>query len=156
MPADTEKKDLELQVRRILNAPRERVFQAWTDARQMSQWFRPRRESSDAKVEMDARPGGAYSITVVNAQGQSHTARGVFKEVRPPERLVFTWQLEGKTDLPGAELETLVTVELHDRGGKTELVLTHQRFVAEETVQRHTHGWAGCLEALGGYLVKNS
>jgi len=72
---------------------------------------------------------------------------GVFREIRPPERLVYTWQWEGE---PG---ETLVTVEFRDLGSRTEVVLTHERFPDAEAVARHTDGWNGCLIRLAELLA---
>jgi uncharacterized protein YndB with AHSA1/START domain len=82
-----------------------------------------------------------------NDAGEEYYLRGVFREVSPPERLVFTmaWQ-EG--EMKG--LETLVTVEFHDRGGATELVLTHEGFPAEAAREAHNQGWTSSFNCLDG------
>ena len=75
--------------------------------------------------------------------GNVYTVVGTFREVRPPERLAFTWTWEGK-DMG----ETLVTLDLHDRDGATHLVLTHELFPTTEMRDEHGTGWAGCLSRL--------
>jgi uncharacterized protein YndB with AHSA1/START domain len=157
MPTQTESKNLELKVRRTIDAPRQRVFEAWTDPKLFTQWFFSGTSScgnSGLTAELDARAGGRYHISMTNPKGEHHSVRGEYKEVRPPERLVFTWIWEKKAGLVGEGLETLVTVDLIDRNGKTEVVLTHQRFVNEEAVQKHTDGWNGCLEGLEKFLAQ--
>jgi uncharacterized protein YndB with AHSA1/START domain len=70
-----------------------------------------------------------------------------------PEKLVYTWVWEPPNDNAGAE--TLVTVEFIEKGGATELVLTHERFPNRKTRDRHEHGWAGVLESLAGFVGRD-
>ena len=77
--------------------------------------------------------------------GTLHRVTGTYREVDPPNRLVYTWQWE---TTPGAT-ETLVTVEFHDRAGRTEIVLIHERLPDAEARARHEQGWNGCFEKLG-------
>ncbi|HVY72130.1 MAG TPA: SRPBCC domain-containing protein [Verrucomicrobiae bacterium] len=86
--ADAE--NISLQVRRGFNAPREVVFDFWTKPERMRTWFCPA-EFSPQHAEADLRPGGAYSIQMRQPDGELLTALGVYREVRKPERLVFTW-----------------------------------------------------------------
>lgn len=69
---------------------------------------------------------------------------GTYREVRPPEKLVYTWSWEGQPDFG----ETLVTVEFRDLGSSTEVVLTHEFFPNEEARQNHDKGWNSCLDRL--------
>ena len=83
-----------LRLTRVFNAPRALVFCAWTEAEQMKRWFCPH-DHWGVDVEVDARVGGAYRIAMHDTDtGRDHVARGTFREVRAPERLVFTWQWE--------------------------------------------------------------
>jgi uncharacterized protein YndB with AHSA1/START domain len=78
--------------------------------------------------------------------------------VKPPERLVFTWEFEkdgsgdefGEVEPP----EMLVTVELKARGQQTELTLTHEKFASVESRDRHEDGWKRCLDSLGKFAGK--
>jgi uncharacterized protein YndB with AHSA1/START domain len=83
--------------------------------------------------------------------GETFYLGGVFHEVRPPERLVYTWKWEEDTEATG---ETLVTVEFKDLGARTEVVLTHGRFPDAGAVGRHGDGWNGCLESLALLLAR--
>ena len=81
--------DRELVLTRILNAPREKVYAAWTTPALMQQWFAPKPWTTP-RVEMDLRPGGASLIVMRDPQGNEFPNRGVYLEVVKNERLVFT------------------------------------------------------------------
>jgi uncharacterized protein YndB with AHSA1/START domain len=150
--------NIKLQITRIFDAPRELVFEAWTDASQFKQWFGAAacEGASLQSVKLDARVGGKYRLQVRRADGEFFTTTGVYREVKPPERLIFTWQFE--KDGSGDEYseveppEMLVTIELKARGKQTELILTHERFASVESRDRHEDGWGRCLAALGKFV----
>jgi uncharacterized protein YndB with AHSA1/START domain len=136
-----------LQLKRTFSAPREKVFRAWTEPEALKQWFVPRDGMSTPTVEVDLRVGGKYRIVMKSPTGELYVAIGTYREVRFPEKLVFTWTFEG------SELgETVVTLEFHDQNGSTELVLTHQFFPNKEERDKHTMGWNGCLDHLAKFL----
>lgn len=81
--------DRELVIERILNAPREKVFAAWTTPELLKQWFTPRPWTTPI-VEMEVRPGGASLIVMRGPDGQEFPNRGIYLDVVPNERLVFT------------------------------------------------------------------
>ncbi len=138
-----------LVIKRRFEASVERVYAAWTDAEQMKRWFAP----GDMSVPMahaDARQDGRYRVQM--SEGGSdcefHTAGGVYREVIPNERLVFTWRWEG------SELETVVTLEFKSlSANQTELTLIHEGFDGEDTRDKHGQGWQGCLANLEAYLA---
>jgi len=152
--------NIKLQITRVFDAPRELVFNAWTDAKQFQQWFGAAAcdGSSLQSVKMDARVGGKYRLQVRRTDGEFWTTVGTYREVKPPERLVFTWQFEkdgsgnefGEVEPP----EMLVTVELKPRGKQTELTLTHEKFASVESRDRHNDGWNRCLNELGKFVGK--
>jgi uncharacterized protein YndB with AHSA1/START domain len=154
-------KNIKLQLTRVFDAPRELVFRAWTDVNQFQRWFGAAacEGSSLESVKMDARMGGKYRLQVRRADGEYFTTVGTYREVKPPERLVFTWQFE--KDGGGDEFgeveprEMLVTVEFKARGAQTELILTHEKFGSDESRDRHEEGWSRCLKELGGFLSKS-
>lgn len=138
-----------LRLTRTFAVPREEVFQAWTDPTVLREWFAPGDDYATPNAEVDLRVGGRYRIQIRSPQGKFHTVVGVYKEITPLEKLVFTWSWqEGGTDVG----ETLVTVELRERGNSTELVLTHERFPTTETRDDHRKGWTGCLDRLSKAL----
>ncbi|MEK6709051.1 MAG: SRPBCC domain-containing protein, partial [Nitrospinota bacterium] len=82
-------------------------------------------------------------------KGEVFTVHGEYKEVTPPSRLVFTWRWEQWDE---AMWETLVTVEFRERGGATELALTHERFRDESMRDEHGWGWGSCMDCLAEFL----
>jgi uncharacterized protein YndB with AHSA1/START domain len=132
-------------LRRTYNAPRERVFAAWTNPDIAARFLGP----GDVKatdIRMDVRTGGAYSITMLMEDGERMKVGGTYREVRPPERLAMTWRWE--EDDPAQEHESLLTLEFHERGGQTELVLTHDQFADVDSRDRHEHGWTMIADQL--------
>jgi uncharacterized protein YndB with AHSA1/START domain len=109
-------------------------------------------------VKVDARVGGKYRLQVRRADGEFFTTVGIYREVKPPERLVFTWAFE--KDGSGVECgeveppEMLVTLEFKARGKQTELILTHEKFASVESRDRHNEGWNRCLNELGKFVRK--
>lgn len=138
-----------LVIRRKFAAPRARVWAAWTQPEQMKQWAGPG-EVTAPEIESDLRVGGAYRIVMLRPDGERWPVRGVFREVKEPERISYTWRWE--EDSPELEHDTLVTVEFHDLGNETELVLTHEQFAGEESREGHEGGWNGALDKLGKLL----
>ena len=132
-----------LRLRRTFAAPPERVFRAWTTPEEMKQWKAPG-DMTTPVAEVDLRPGGKYRIHMRAPDGAEHHLVGVYRTVEPPRKLVYTWRWQDDPDAP----ETLVTVEFLDRGGATDLVLTHDLFPNEEASKRHETGWTGCFEKL--------
>jgi uncharacterized protein YndB with AHSA1/START domain len=99
---------------------------------------------------LDLRPGGAYRLTMRHRDGNESILFGRYLEVVRPSKLVFTWAWEG---MPERGEETLVTVELRERGRETELTLSHERFTSEEMREKHQQGWEGCLGRLPARLT---
>jgi uncharacterized protein YndB with AHSA1/START domain len=135
-----------LTVRRTFACPREEVFEAWTDPDALVRWFGGALART-LSAAVDLRVGGAYRLTMQSG-GQVGAVEGVYREVAPPERLVYTWRL----DIPGGAREALVTVEFHDREGATEVVITHEGLPTEESFEFHLGGWNASLERLGEML----
>ena len=80
-----------LEVKRHINAPRERVYAAWTDPRQLKEWFGPANVETH-NVIADVRPGGEFRWDLQNSEGEKMTARGEYREVQPLRKIVFTWR----------------------------------------------------------------
>lgn len=138
---------ISLRVTRTFAAPRDKVFRAWTDPQAIRQWFiEPSEGSWTKEPELDARPGGHYRFTGESG-GKPWSIHGTYREVKTPEKLVFTWQWEDHF-ATGDSGDTVVTVEFFDRSGHTEVVLTHERFPSEAARDEHAKGWEGCLDAI--------
>ena len=135
-----------LVVKRMFEAPVERVYAAWTEPEMMRQWFAPGDMSVPA-AEADVRVGGRYRVEMQGGDCEFHVTGGVYREVIPNRRLVFTWQWEG------TDLETLVTLEFRSvSASRTELTLIHEGFDSESTRDKHGFGWQGCLANLAAFV----
>ena len=110
--------DREITMTRVFDAPRELVFQAHTDPQHIPHWW-GQRGSTTIVDTMDVRPGGAWRFVQRDPEGNEYGFRGEYREVVPPERLVYTFEFEG---MPGQILVETITFEEHD--GKTRLTST--------------------------------
>lgn len=110
----------EITVTRVLDAPRERVWRAWTEPEQLARWWSPRGWTVPLEtITMDVRPGGAFRVTLVNDENGSEVPRElVYRQVVEPERLV-----KGPADeaQPGSPVSAVTFTDLGD--GRTELNL---------------------------------
>ena len=150
--------DATLILKRTLNAPQERAFNAWTSAEHIQQWMQPEPGMVVPLASMDLRVGGKFRIQLKRPDGDFSTAVGGFKEVKAPERLVYTWDWE--KDGSGAEFgevegkPSLITVEFLKRGERTEMVLTHSRFATVESRDNHARGWGKLVESFARFVEK--
>ena len=136
-----------VRVTRTLAASRERVFRAFTEKEAIKVWFaEPSRLSWLEEPLLDLRPGGRYRY-VVGDGTKVWIIHGSYLEVDPPSRLVFTWLWENDPTR-GDSGDTLVTIDLVEQDGKTEIVLTHEGFGGEVVRREHDQGWAECLDAI--------
>lgn len=104
-----------LYIQRIVDAPRELVWKAWTDPDLIPRWWGPRGFTTTVDA-MDVRPGGTWRYVQRDAEGNEYAFHGVYHDVTPPERLVYTFEFEGE---PGRV--ALDTVVLEDLGGRTKV-----------------------------------
>jgi uncharacterized protein YndB with AHSA1/START domain len=139
-----EKPEAVVQVRRKIPASREKVFRAWIDPKMMTYWFARNEEMPPARVnEIDARPGGKYLVEVDGLDGKTYRLQGVYREVKPPERLVFTWWYE-QASFDNSQ----ITVEFYAAGpDATEVVVTHE-LLPEKEREPHRKGWEECFDML--------
>ncbi len=144
--------NITLKLTRLIKVPRERVFEAWTNPEELKRWFRPSDDIVLQSVKLDLRVGGKYRFQMKHPDGEFHTSTGTYREVKPPERLVFTfaWEKDGsEPDFGEVEpTEMLITLEFHARGQETELVFLQEKFASIESRDRHQEGWTGCLNRL--------
>ncbi|HEV3229498.1 MAG TPA: SRPBCC domain-containing protein [Solirubrobacteraceae bacterium] len=134
-----------LRLERTFDAPRDEVFDAWTNPEVMRRWWAAGRDWSTPLAEVDLREGGRYRLSMHNPENdETHTVAGEYREVKRPAKLVYTWLWETDPE-PN---ESVVTVEFHDRGGATDVVLVHEGLASEQSREAHEHGWVGVLENL--------
>ncbi len=135
-----------LTIKRRFNASPAKVFSAWTDPEKVKRWMGPG-EVKSLHAEADPRKGGRYRWVMQSPDGEEHDVSGVYREVIPNEKLVFTWAWKSTP-----ERESLVTVTLKSDAGGTLLTLTHEQFFDEDARDRHQHGWSGSMEKLEQFV----
>jgi|SRR5579875_3763893 len=129
---------------RLVHAPREAVWDAWTDPDQLARWWWPERYQTTYQI--DLRVGGGYRFESAELPDLGTLAiSGKYLEIARPEHLVYTWEWDGEAQPPSR-----VTVDFVDRGAGTELRITHEGLANAEERGNHLRGWAGCLERLSG------
>jgi uncharacterized protein YndB with AHSA1/START domain len=151
-----ESSDRELMLTRLIDAPRESLYRAWTEPALLKQWFAPMPWTT-SHAELDVRPGGAATVTMRSPDGNDMPCPGVYLEVVPNQRLVFTdaytsaWQ-------PSQKPFMTVILTFEDEGGKTRYTARVRHWTVAD---RETHekmgfhaGWAQCADQLTALVAK--
>lgn len=139
----------EFTIVRTFDASRELLWRAWTDEAELAQWLRPFGVSTGS-VSFDVRVGGRYQYTMTNDQtGEEYPTGGVFLEVEPTDRLVFTW---GE---PGAPVEgaPVITLTFRDQGERAELVFHLRGYDGRPGDGFVYDGWDEALTNFGRHLA---
>jgi uncharacterized protein YndB with AHSA1/START domain len=139
----TVKQDKTITITRLLDAPRELVFQCWLDPKHLVQWHSAGGGWTTPYAETDPRPGGKFKIGFADPEGKnSFDFTGAYVEILAPSRLVYTID-DGRP----------ITITLEDRDGKTflTLILTLE---AMHTEEQQREGWSAMLENLDTHLTQ--
>ena len=131
-----------LVLRRTFTASRQRVFRAWIEPKAVERWFRPRGMSVTVH-SLDAREGGSFRFEIENGI----SIVGTYLTIVPPEKLVFTWSAEHPKGR-----DTIISLDFHDQGAMTEIVLTHEGLSDPEMRALVAGGWPSVLNALAELL----
>ncbi|MGI9611886.1 MAG: SRPBCC family protein [Acidimicrobiales bacterium] len=137
----------ELEVRRVVAATPEQVFEAWTSPAALLDWWGPPGGSCQSAA-IDLQVGGSYRITNSLPDDSTVTIVGQFLDVVPPSRLSYTWTTDA-----GAQSDEIVTVLFKPHNGGTEVVVSHQRIASPEGLGGHEAGWQACLSGLVAYFA---
>lgn len=116
----------------------EKVWRAWTEPEAIKRWWGPGANDPVALAELDVRAGGRFRIVFGGAQGTDHEVQGVYREVVPNRKLVFTWTWPRSTP----ERESIVTITFRAVQGGTELLFRHDQFIDETVRDGHKQGWS--------------
>jgi uncharacterized protein YndB with AHSA1/START domain len=147
---ETEK--FSLEIKRFIQASRDRVYAAWTDPAQLKKWFGPENVKTRNLIA-DARVGGEFRWDLTDQEGKEITISGEYRELEPGKKIVFTWRLEEDEDWINDN--SIVTVEFFDRKGGTEIRLTHEKLPNETSRDDHTQGWNSVLDKVERFLSGN-
>ena len=141
--------DLALKITRVFDAPRALVYRMWTEKHLMSRWSCPEGftiPSSDA----DVRVGGHWRAHMRSPAGEDYRLQGIYREIVPGERLVFTHAWLDEAGRPGPE--TLVTVSLMEERGKTRMDFIQTGFESVSSRNGHEDGWLECMQKFEALL----
>jgi uncharacterized protein YndB with AHSA1/START domain len=145
-----------LVLTRTFAAPRALVFKAWTEPKQMARWWGPKGFTNPV-CEMDVRPGGDIRINMRAPDGVEYPMTGFFREVVPPERLVFVCHAHPDEE-GNPRLEVVNTVTFAERAGKTTLtvqaVVVRARPGSETAIGGMETGWTQSLDRLADLVVR--
>lgn len=163
--------EIEFVVTRVFDAPRELVWQAWTEAERLAQWWGPKGPEVEVK-SLDFRPGGLFHYSMKSANGSIMWGKFVYGEMNAPERLIFTSSFADENGNTARApffdgkwpLEILTTVTFVEENGQTTLILRAVPINATETEQQafidlHSsmqQGYGGTMEQLADYLLTQS
>ena len=137
-----------LTVKRRLNAPPAKVYAAWTDPEKIARWFAPANaKTGSVQADIDARTGGRFRISF-STDDEYYEVGGVYREVAPNQRLVFSWAWHSTP-----ERESQVTISLKPDGHGTLLTLHHEQFFDSAARDSHERGWTGMLDKLEKYIA---
>ncbi|MCX7364363.1 MAG: SRPBCC domain-containing protein [Alphaproteobacteria bacterium] len=132
-----------LTLKRRLKAAPEKVYEAWTHPEQMTRWWGVTPHPNKPIAETDLRVGGRFRVQFWGESGEHHAVGGVYREIVPGRRLVFSWAWQSTP-----ERESQVTVDLKPVDDGTMLTLTHEQFFSEKARDDHGVGWNGALNNL--------
>lgn len=163
------KRQFEFVIKRTFNAPRERVWKAWTEAKNLGKWWGPK-GFDIVSVKLDLKPGGTFHYCLRSPDGQDMWGKFIFREIVPQERLVFVVSFSDAEGglarhpmSPHWPLTWLSTVTFADAGpGKTTLTVKWvaseateaERKTFEDGAESMRQGWTGTFDRLDDYLAK--
>ncbi len=143
--------ELRLHLERVLDAPPERVFEACVDPELLAKWWGPR-DFTSPSLELDVRPGGRYRIAMQPPDGELFHLRGEYREVDPPERLVFTFEWE---DPDPDDITNVVTLTFREVDDGTRVVLDQGPFATEARHALHDGGWTDSFVRLAAVFEES-
>lgn len=129
----------------------EKVWQAWTEARALSQWFSPAGADSRLSADIDLREGGRWRISFHAPDGERSEVSGVYQEVLPHRRLVFSWAWKSTPDRVSR-----ISITLVPEAGGTRMEFVHDRFFDDEARRKHEAGWQVFFGHLDRLFSSNS
>ena len=155
------------EITRVFDAPRDKVWKAWTEAERLKQWWGPKGFKVHT-CKVDLRPGGVFHYGMTAPDGKDIWGRFTYREIKAPERLVFIVSFSdpkgGVTRHPWSPnwpLETLSTVIFTEQGGKTKVTVQWIPADSSSELERRTfdegrdsmkQGWGGTMDQLATYL----
>ena len=134
-----------LRIERTFDAPRQRVFEAWTSAEVMKRWFHAGHDWDTTEASVDLRVGGTVRVKMHNPHDdEEYGGGGEYTEIDPPRRLAFTWEWDDERD----QYSQLIEIEFEERDGRTTVLFSHHGLWDEQAVTDHEDGWTKAMDNL--------
>ncbi len=146
----TETATVPLVVRRQIAAPRRRVFEAFSRADLLVQWFTPTAEVGLDILAFEFREGAAFRFRYVMPDGRRPVVGGVYERIAAPEEIVVSWLWEAPDPLQGVDMR--VRFRFEQAGDATEVVIRHEKLPSDAACTIHQDGWEAALDRLGSFL----
>src|SRR5436190_767674 len=137
-----------LTLSRSYPVPPEKVWRAWTDPQALKRWWGPGEDDLVSVVDLDVRKGGKFRIVFGGSEGKAHEVQGIYREVVPNRKLVFTWSWPNSTP----ERESVITIEFRAARGGTEFVFRQEQFFDATVRDSHQRGWTESFAKLEKFL----
>lgn len=150
MDTATTVQNFSLTMNRQFKASKKAVYDAWTNEEALKNWFAPTSEMTTVVHVLELHVGGKYRIEMIETNGTSHKIHGEYVALNPYDQIVFTWEWESDEQ----KVNSLVTIDLSEKDGTTDMVLTHEKLASQESVDLHSEGWTGCLGQLKIFINK--
>ena len=144
MDTATATQNYSLTMNRTLNASKQAVYEAWTNVDALTKWFAAAPVMTTVVHQLELQVGGKYKIEMLEPDGTSHPMHGEYIALNPYNQLIFTWEWESDE----LNVNSLVTIDLTENNGVTDMQLTHAKFASQEIADMHDEGWTGCLAQL--------
>jgi uncharacterized protein YndB with AHSA1/START domain len=141
--------DDDLLIVRTIDAPATLVFRLWSEPEHFRRWIGPQGFEC-AEVEIDFRVGGAYRATISSPEAGNSRFQGIYREIEPDRRIVFTFTWQGG---PSGGVETIITVLLEERDGRTIQTFHQAPFLNVERRDSHRGGWNSTFDRLRDYAA---
>lgn len=137
----------QLRISRVYRVAPQKVWLAWTDPQALSQWFGSGKPGSVTAAEFDLRVGGRYRIAFTCPKGEAHEVSGVYQELVPQRRLVFSWAWKSTP-----ERVSRISIDLKPAADSTEMIFVHDRFFDTAARNNHEGGWLPMFDLLESAL----
>lgn len=138
-----------LTLKRHFPVAPEKVWRAWTDPQALKQWFGPDGPQAVSVADVDMREGGRFRLVFGGPEGREHEAAGVYQEVEPHRKLVFTWCWPRSTP----DRISRITILLRAEGGGTDMEFRHEEFYDQAARDGHQRGWITTFIKLEQFLT---
>ncbi len=137
-----------LSIERAFRAPRERVFDAFTNEEVLRRWWHAEHDWETSVAEVDLRVGGEVRVVMRDPHtGQEYGGGGRYTEIDRPHRLAFTWLWDDRTE------RQLIEIDFEERDGQTLVRFVHSGLWDEQAVRSHEDGWTKAFDNLGRALA---